>query len=244
MRRWHCFVLVFWLFAGTLQACTLRVHVNDFSPYSYFRDGQWQGSRVVLSTRLADKLGCQLQLLELTWARALAMLETGELDLMFNLTVTSARERFIWFTLPHHHERLVFATSLLDWKDVNSIEHIALFPGVIAITQGSYMGEAFMRLVGNDKYKRHIAAVSQRKAKNDLLLKDRAQAVVEDLDYLKYAINNYPGYDKIFITPLILSEQEVRAGLSKKSPLFERKIEIELAIEQLDQRGLWFSEQP
>lgn len=227
-----------------IEACVLRVHVNDFPPYSYQKDGQWQGSRVVLSTRLAEKIGCQLQLLDLTWARALAMLESGDLDLMFNLTMTPDRQQFAWFSLPHHKERLVFATTLSEWQHIEQLDALALFPGVIAITQGSYMGQQFMRLLTTPQFQRHIAAVSQRKAKNELVLRNRAQGLIEDIDFLKFAINNYPGYDKILITPLILSEQDVRAGLSKKSPLYPRKTDIELAISQLEQAGWWFSEQP
>jgi polar amino acid transport system substrate-binding protein len=244
MQKYFWLFIFSGLFSSYLHACVLRVQVNDFPPYSYLKDDKWQGSRVVLSTRLAEKLGCQLQLLDLTWARALAMLETGDLDLMFNLTVTADRQKFIMFTAPHHHERLVFATSLADWKEVSTIDELRLFPGVIAITQGSYMGAPFMSLLENSRFKSHIAAVSQRKAKNELVLKNRAQGVVEDQDFLKFAMNNYPGYDNVFITPLVFAEQDVCAGFSKKSPMYSRKSDIELAISQLDQLGLWFSEQP
>lgn len=244
MIRYGGCCALFFATAMVSNACELRVHVNEFPPYSYQVEQQWQGSRVVLSKRLAEKLGCQVKFLEMTWARALAMLQSGDVDLMFNLTPTAEREQFAWFTPPHHHERLVFATTAPDWTDVTSLSQLSHFPGVIAITQGSYMGHGFMQMLEQPSFQRHIAAVSQRKAKNELVLKDRAQALVEDLDYLQYAIANYPDYDKIRITPLILSEQDVSAGLSRKSPLFARKIDIELAINQLDQQGLWFSVSP
>lgn len=243
IRGGWCFAL-FLASAMASNACELRVHVNEFPPYSYQVDQQWQGSRVVLSKRLAEKLGCDVKFLEMTWARALAMLQTGDVDLMFNLTPTAEREQFVWFTPPHHHERLVFATTDPEWANITNLTQLTQFPGVIAITQGSYMGHQFMQLLAQPTFQRHIAAVSQRKAKNNLVLKGRAQAVVEDLDYLQYAIANYPDYDKIKITPLVLSEQDVSAGLSRKSPLFTRKIDIELAINQLDQQGLWFSASP
>lgn len=226
------------------QSCVLRVHVNDFPPYSYKAEEQWQGSRVVLSKRLANKLQCDVEFLELTWARALAMMQSGELDLMFNLTVTEERQQFIWFTLPHHHERLVFATTLTEWQHTNTISSLKQFPGIIAVTQGSFMGQEFMAMLQKPSFIRRVVAVSQRKAKNELVLKDRAQGLVEDYDFLKFAIANYPAYDNLQITPLVLSEQDVSAGLSMKSPLYSRKEDIELAICQLEQQGLWFSSQP
>lgn len=156
-------VLPHWAFA-----CVLRVHVNDFPPYSYKVDDQWQGSRVVLSKRLASKLNCDVEFLELTWARALAMMQSGELDLMFNLTVTEERRQFIWYTLPHHHERLVFATTLSDWQHTNAISSLAQFPGIIAVTQGSFMGQQFMSMLQNRSFLRRVVAVSQRKAKQKM----------------------------------------------------------------------------
>lgn len=242
MRIWP--ILLLFLLPHWALACVLRVHVNDFPPYSYKVDDQWQGSRVVLSKRLASKLNCDVELLELTWARALAMMQSGELDLMFNLTVTEERQQFIWYTQSHHHERLVFATTLSDWQHTNSIRSLAQFPGIIAVTQGSFMGQQFMSMLQNPSFLRRVVAVSQRKAKNELVLKDRAQGLVEDYDFLKFAIANYPAYDNIQITPLVLSEQDVSAGVSMKSPLFARKVDIELAICQLEQQGLWFSSQP
>lgn len=242
MRYFAIFLLYFVHFSAL--SCVLRVHVNDFPPYSYKVDDQWQGSRVVLSKRLANKLQCDVEFLELTWARALAMMQSGELDLMFNLTITEERQKFIWFTLPHHHERLVFATTLTEWQHTNSIKSLTQFPGIIAVTQGSFMGHEFMAMLQKPSFIRRVVAVSQRKAKNELVLKDRAQGLIEDYDFLKFAIANYPAYEHLQITPLVLTEQDVSAGLATNSPMYARKDDIELAICELEQQGLWFSAQP
>ncbi len=227
-------------------ACELRVQVSDFPPYSYQKDGEWRGSRVVLSQRLAQKLNCGVRFYDVPWARALILLQQGDLDLMFNLTPTPARESFLWFSRPHHLERLAFATTLTEpqWQQLQDMQKLAEFPGIIALTQGSYMGEPMMQLLQQSQFRQKTLEVAERRVKNELVLKDRAQGLVEDLDYLKFAIANFPEYQQLTITPLRLAQTKVSAGFSKQSVLFAQKRQLEQAIAELDADGLWFSELP
>ncbi len=239
-----CCVLYAW--PQWVLACELRVQVSDFPPYSYQKDGEWRGSRVVLSQRLAQKLNCGVRFYDVPWARALMLLQQGDLDLMFNLTPTPAREAFLWFSRPHHLERLAFATTLTDpqWQQLQELSKLAEFPGIIALTQGSYMGQPMMELLQQSKFRQKTLEVAERRVKNELVLKDRAQGLVEDLDYLKFAITNFPEYQQLTITPLRLSQTKVSAGFSKNSVLFKQKQQLVQAIAELDAEGLWFSELP
>ncbi|MFN6264052.1 MAG: substrate-binding periplasmic protein [Chromatiaceae bacterium] len=239
-----CCVLYAW--PRLAFACELRVQVSDFPPYSYQKDGEWRGSRVVLSQRLAQKLNCGVRFYDVPWARALILLQQGDLDLMFNLTPTPARESFLWFSRPHHLERLAFATTLTEpqWQQLQDMQRLAEFPGIIALTQGSYMGEPMMQLLQQSKFRQKTLEVAERRVKNELVLKDRAQGLVEDLDYLKFAIANFPEYQQLTITPLRLAQTKVSAGFSKQSVLFAQKRQLEQAIAELDAEGLWFSELP
>ncbi|WP_430455571.1 substrate-binding periplasmic protein [Rheinheimera sp.] len=239
-----CCVLYAW--PRLAFACELRVQVSDFPPYSYQKDGEWRGSRVVLSQRLAQKLNCGVRFYDVPWARALILLQQGDLDLMFNLTPTPARESFLWFSRPHHLERLAFATTLTEpqWQQLQDMQKLAEFPGIIALTQGSYMGEPMMQLLQQSKFRQKTLEVAERRVKNELVLKDRAQGLVEDLDYLKFAIANFPEYQQLTITPLRLAQTKVSAGFSKQSVLFAQKRQLEQAIAELDAEGLWFSELP
>ena len=121
---------------------------------------------------------------------------------------------------------------------------VFFFPGIIALTQGSYMGQPMMELLQQSKFRQKTLEVAERRVKNELVLKDRAQGLVEDLDYLKFAIANFPEYQQLAITPLRLSQTKVSAGFSKNSVLFKQKQQLVQAIAELDTEGLWFSELP
>lgn len=201
---------------------------------------------MVLSQRLAQKLNCSVRFLDVPWARALLLMQQGDIDLMFNLTPTPDRQHYIWFSRPHHLERLAFATTLTDpqWQQISSIKALFNFPGTIALTQGSFMGAQMQTMLQQPTFRQKTIEVAERRVKNELVLKDRAQGLVEDLDYLRFARANFPEYQHLVITPLRLNETLVAAGFSKNSALASQQKQIELAIAELDQSGLWFSESP
>ncbi len=228
------------------QACTIRVQVNDFPPYSYWQDGRWQGSRVVLAERLAAKLHCNTEYLDIAWGRALLLMQQGKLDLMFNLSKTPEREQAMLFLAPHHTETLVLAVTseMTEWHFISNLKELRLFPGTIALTQGGYMGPQFNAFAKDPIQAKKIVLMPHRKAKTELVLKGRAQALIEDKDYLQYAISNFPAYQKLVLTPLVLSQTPVYAALSRKSVVFSRAAEFELAIAELIKEGHWSADAP
>ncbi len=240
--RWFLLLLL----NAPLWACEIKVQVSDFPPYSYQKDGEWQGSRVVLSQRLGQKLNCTVRFMDVPWARALLLMQQGDIDLMFNLTPTPDRRHYIWFSRPHHLERLAFATTLTDlqWRQISSLDALSNFPGTIALTQGSFMGAQMQKMLQQSAFRQKTIEVAERRIKNELVLKDRAQGLVEDLDYLQFAIANFPEYQQLFITPLRLTQTKVAAGFSRNSALAAQQKQIEQAIAELDQAGLWFNESP
>jgi len=237
----------FWLIVFTLchfaslSACVMKVQVNEFPPYSYFQDQAWQGSRVVLSQRLAAKLNCKVAYLDVPFGRALKLIEQGELDFIFNLTKTESRNKTMLFLTPHQLEVLVVGMhkSYPEWLGLSSLAELQRFPGRIALTTGSYLGVEVEKIRSNPKYAKNFIDVADRRAKNELVLKGRAQAVIEERDYLRYAIENFPNYQNLLITPLVLSESPVYLALSRKSKLFARQDEITQAILELQKAGLW-----
>lgn len=240
--RWFLLLLL----NAPLLACEIKVQVSDFPPYSYQKDGEWQGSRVVLSQRLGQKLNCTVRFMDVPWARALLLMQQGDIDLMFNLTPTPDRQHYIWFSRPHHLERLAFATTLTEpqWRQISSLNALSNFPGTIALTQGSFMGAQMQKMLQQSAFRQKTIEVAERRIKNELVLKDRAQGLVEDLDYLQFAIANFPEYQQLTITPLRLTQTKVTAGFSKNSVLAAQQKQIEQAITELDQAGLWFNESP
>ena len=191
--------------------------------------------------KLAEKLNCRIEYLEVPFGRALMLIEEGKLDFIFNLTKTPERVNSMLFLAPHQLEVLVVGVhkSYREWLQLSNLGEWQKLPGRIGLTTGSYLGNAFERMRTDPEFIDKFIEVADRRAKNELVLKGRAQGVIEERDYLRYAIENFPNYQNITITPLLLSETPVYLALSRKSALFKRHEEITQAIIELQKAGLW-----
>lgn len=114
-------LLVLLLVMAKAQACTIKVQVNDFPPFSDWLDGRWQGSRVVLAERLAVKLRCKTHYLDVAWGCALLLMQQGELHLIFHLTKTKEREAFMLFLSAHYPGTWVLAVTQIWHSGVLSV---------------------------------------------------------------------------------------------------------------------------
>ncbi|MDN3640509.1 transporter substrate-binding domain-containing protein [Simiduia curdlanivorans] len=106
--------LVFLVGAGNLSAkCIKTVRWSDDPPYSWRSDdGELHGIYIDFSRALMQRLNCEPQFVQLPWARALAELEAGRLDLLFGAFIDTNRERFAYFSLPiNRSPNVLFITT-------------------------------------------------------------------------------------------------------------------------------------
>ena len=98
--------------------------IGAFAPCSYIdENGEWQGFEVEVARRIADSLGAQLELIEVTSDTRISSIETGKCDLvMGNSTRTLARVQKVAFadTLIVSSERLL----VLESSDITGIDTI------------------------------------------------------------------------------------------------------------------------
>ena len=103
-----CFVLAL---AGSLaSACELRMTWKHDPPYQYLdAQGRLSGLEVEVAQAALARLQCRLIPVELPFARAMAELEAGRIDLVPGVLPTPERERYARFSLPGVRTRnLVF----------------------------------------------------------------------------------------------------------------------------------------
>ena len=119
---------------------TLRVGATQAPPW-YFLDpasGEWSGLGISVGNAMAEVLGVDLDVVEVTWGTAVAALQADQIDIMFVLDATPARAMAIDFPA---QPLLYYALAVLvdddiqvnDWADLNSADIS------IAVTQGTTM---------------------------------------------------------------------------------------------------------
>ena len=79
-------IVLIWACALSLQSradCKLRVGWDDWPPYIVGSNGQFGGLEYDLLLSTANDAGCQLEMIQVPWVRALKMLNDGWLDLLY-----------------------------------------------------------------------------------------------------------------------------------------------------------------
>jgi polar amino acid transport system substrate-binding protein len=82
-------------------ACQKTVRWYDDAPYSFRKsDGEISGFNADLAREALRRAGCEARFVEMPWARALAELESGRLDILPGSFRTAQRETYAYFSIP------------------------------------------------------------------------------------------------------------------------------------------------
>jgi len=138
--------------------CTLRVGWDEWPPYLTQVQGQFRGLEYDLLKATADAAGCNLDLLQIPWARALRMLSAGELDLLYGAGYSAERAAFAKFSIPYRQEQFVLVTrseagdetgsiSLNDWIEAARAEKRRRAIGVF---RGNVYGEEIKHILSDN----------------------------------------------------------------------------------------------
>ena len=92
-------------------ACALRVGWDEWPPYFTYKDGHFQGLEYDLLKSTADAAGCSIDLAQVPWARALEMLKSGSLNLLYGAGYSAERAAFAKYSVPYRDERFVLVTQ-------------------------------------------------------------------------------------------------------------------------------------
>ncbi|HEX2012122.1 MAG TPA: transporter substrate-binding domain-containing protein [Roseateles sp.] len=87
--------------AGAASACEMTVRWNEDPPFSYRGpEGEILGLNIDIMRATLARLGCQAKMVELPWARALAELAAGRLDILPGTLRLPERESYALFSAP------------------------------------------------------------------------------------------------------------------------------------------------
>jgi polar amino acid transport system substrate-binding protein len=117
---------------------SIRVGATQAPPW-YFKDpqsGEWSGLGISVGQAMAETLGVELEVVEVTWGNAIAALQADKIDTMFVLDATPKRALAVDFPAAPllYYALAVIVDEDMDiatWDDLNKPEI------TIAVTQGT-----------------------------------------------------------------------------------------------------------
>lgn len=229
--------IVFMFFCTSTLSCHLTVRVEPFAMQSQKGDKQWHGLNVDLATALLESANCRFEFVSVPWARALELIEVGEIDMMLDITKTNQRDKFLYFIGPQRLEKIVFA-SLPTTKTITNIAQIIALEQPVAIQRGAYYGKDFDELLMQNRHaKEHFIHVAGNQKKVELLIKNRISGFLEAQQNINFIKESYPELNNLITHPVIINEQSVFFALSRKSVSLEIYKHLEQEFDQLKSSG-------
>lgn len=228
-------------FSPVTLACHFSVRVNASAPPYYYKNenNEWVGLLIDFANLLGKEASCQPHFQELPWARAIASIKAGQIDMMMNLSKSSEREKFIDFIGWHHQEEMVFIThqqanfKLKHYSDVKNLK------GGFGLADKVFYGDDFMNLLETDeKFKSRFVFASEAKKHANVTQMKRLNGFIQDRRSAAYEIKTNPDFKDLKIypnsaKPLIVHSNPVFFGMSRKSSSPDIKDKIRLAYRKL-----------
>ena len=244
MVRWLLALVM--ISATSLQAepCLLKVQAQHFPPRfikleSATGEVEWQGFNAELYQQLAERMGCQLELLEIPFGRAMQLLAEGELGMMSNVSKNAERAEFAHFIGPVSTERTMVVGSSSLLGQVSNLQQLAEVDGHIGLMQGVFYGQEFANeLAQNTHLQERLAYVGTSQQKLDLLLRGRIQLTFEDSLTLQQLYQQQVLDQQELVALFTLHESPVYLAVSKAAFDKERLHQLQLAWQQLVADGV------
>ncbi|MCZ6829734.1 MAG: transporter substrate-binding domain-containing protein, partial [Gammaproteobacteria bacterium] len=208
----------------------IRVHNElDWPPFNFNEDERPRGYSIDYMNLLAAKAGLQIEYISgPSWQQFIDMIQSGELDVMLNITITPERAEYLNFTENYIHSPSVAMVrdSTLQAQSLQDLHGKR-----VAVTAGFFTEEILAR----EHPEIVLVPVSDSLDALYAVLEGRADAMLDDLPVTEYLIreNSLVGLHIAFITrdPLLASFNAV--GVRKDWPVL-RDI-LQKAMDSVDQ---------
>ena len=199
--------------------CKLSVRVFDFAPqFIQDQQGQWHGMAVELIQAVLQEANCSAQYQNLTWKRSLYLMEHGGLDIMLNMSITAERKKYLHFIGPLRDETMILLASRELPAEISSLDDIKSLDKRIGILRGAYYGTKFAKKMQTDsEFAERFEQANSTEINIGKLKKQRIAGFFNDKYNANYILKYKLDGSKYKVQPLILNQDFVYIGVSKKS---------------------------
>jgi len=201
--------------------CEKTLRWDDDPPFSMqAADGSVVGIDMDINRAVLERLGCQVKLRKLPWARALKELELGRLDILSGAFRRPERELYAHFSgvyLPPSRNILFMHQQALErWplQDLLELQHSEFRLG--AQIDASY-GEKFQQLMGDPVFAERVVLLSNRSSLWQMIAKGRIDGLIADEYTGVYEIRQLALDHLIKPSAVVVSSAAAEVAFSKRS---------------------------
>jgi polar amino acid transport system substrate-binding protein len=207
--------------AGVRAECTLVLGWEPYAVYTFLKRGSiLTGADIELIRATAHEVGCALRYREYGWHRILEQLKTGGIDIATSATLSDARERYAFFSVPYRRAEMAIyvrrgESGRFDIPSLQSIAGTDFRLGTI----GSYdYGAPFSDLILDPAFAERVRPAADYKAALRRLIDGRVDGfLTEDVGVMVAEARALGIEAEVERYPLSLPGQQIRFMFSRVS---------------------------
>ena len=169
--------------AGAQGACVLEARWSPQAPYWVAQPDPGPSGYLAEALReLARRRGCELRFVEMPWARGIAEMRAGRVDLMAGAVRTPEREAFAWFSRPMNRSPvvLVLRASVPRTVRIPTLAALAETTLSIGVQPGAVYSAEYGRLLDDPRFAARLHPVSRPKNAWKMLEEGRLDGLLTD----------------------------------------------------------------
>jgi len=225
--------------AAHAAACEKTVRWNDDPPFSQrSANGEISGITIAHVRETLRRLGCTPRLVEMPWARALAELEAGRLDLLPDALPTAERARYAHFSVPGpvFANALFISAAALKARRYGKLAELRGSGFRLGVQIGVSYGPEYEALMQDPLFVKQVRRVSSRQSLWKIVDAGRLDGVLADQLTGRLEIAQLQLQDRIKETGVVVPHAAASIAFSKKSvdPAFVARYNKSFAAMQQD----------
>ena len=224
---------------SSLFACEINIRYAQDEPYTFVQNKRVVGIDADIARAALQQLDCAPRFVKAPWARALKMLERGEIDMLTGAYKTAERQVYAHYSsIPHISPNILFVRTdeLKTWA--GSTLNDLLDKGFKLGAQiDVHYGPAYEQALKNKRYEGNIFFNSSRTALWRMLALGRVDGVIADEITGRMELKNAGLKHKIAATDLIISQDPAFYIFSKATIAPDFILRFDQALQALRAQG-------
>jgi len=226
--------------AATAADCTKSVRWSDDAPYAFRgTEGELKGLHVDTVRAALKRMGCLPQFIERPWARALAELEDGNLDILPGALRRPERELYATFSRPVNRSPnvLFMRKAAVDKYKISKLADLIGTPFRLGAQIGVAYGPSFEALQKDPRFAALLTPLTARRGAWQMMDMDRLDGLIADETTGLLELQELGLSHAIVKTPIVITSEPGMFALSKKSLSPQFAADFDRALEAMVKDG-------
>jgi len=215
---WILWILV--MPAAQCAACVKTVRWYDDAPYSFRAPtGEIRGFDADLVRALLAQMGCTANFVNMPWARAVAELEAGRLDILPGTLRNEERERFAHFSKPalESPNILYLSSGATSKYRLMRLEDLLGTSFRLGVQRGVSYGSQFEQVRQDPRFVANLVPITLRRSAWRMLELGRIDGLIADQATARLELRQLALETKIADSGIVVSSSTAVFAFSKRS---------------------------